>query len=208
MQDPCGRVPRRRLLLVVVAGTALAGGAASLALPVAGRAARHRAAPDAAPPADLLAGLAALALLACVVWLWAAALVSAARLAARPAAAAPAPGVPRFVHRAVLTGCGLVLAGGALTPAAAVPTPLTEGPGRAAPSATTTPAATPTATPAGTWTVRPGDTLWAIAAASLGPAPPDGAVAARVRELHHLNRAAVPDPDLIHPGQLLRLPTA
>ncbi len=55
--------------------------------------------------------------------------------------------------------------------------------------------------------VRPGDTLWHLAAAGL----PAHATAARVCErvvlLHHLNRDVIgPDPDLIRPGQRLVLP--
>lgn len=55
--------------------------------------------------------------------------------------------------------------------------------------------------------VEPGDTLWALAAAGLPPGASDADVAARVALLHRANRAAVgPDPDLILPGQELRLP--
>jgi nucleoid-associated protein YgaU len=55
--------------------------------------------------------------------------------------------------------------------------------------------------------VRPGDTLWAIAAADLGPAAGTTAVARHCAELHRLNREVVgADPDLVLPGQRLRLP--
>lgn len=55
--------------------------------------------------------------------------------------------------------------------------------------------------------VTPGDTLWALAAASLPPGASDADVAARVALLHRTNRATVgPDPDLVLPGQELRLP--
>lgn len=55
--------------------------------------------------------------------------------------------------------------------------------------------------------VEPGDTLWALAAASLPPGASDADVAARVALLHRTNRATLgPDPDLILPGQELRLP--
>jgi nucleoid-associated protein YgaU len=54
--------------------------------------------------------------------------------------------------------------------------------------------------------VRPGDTLWALAQRTLPPGATDAAVARRWPEIHALNRAVIgPDPDLIQPGQRLRL---
>ena len=55
--------------------------------------------------------------------------------------------------------------------------------------------------------MAPGDSLWALAAADL----PDGASVAEVderwREIHAANRDVIgDDPDLIRPGQQLRLP--
>jgi nucleoid-associated protein YgaU len=60
----------------------------------------------------------------------------------------------------------------------------------------------------GTHTVRPGDTLWGIAAAHLPPAWPSAAIVDRYwRQVYGANRAVVgPDPDLIHPGTRLLLP--
>jgi resuscitation-promoting factor RpfA len=56
--------------------------------------------------------------------------------------------------------------------------------------------------------VRPGDSLWAIAARHLGPDPPDAAVAASWPRWYQRNRAVVgPDPDLLRPGQRLVAPT-
>jgi hypothetical protein len=60
--------------------------------------------------------------------------------------------------------------------------------------------------------VRPGDSLWTLAATHLLPrhrtaAPDAAAVDAAWRRLYAANRAAVgPDPDLIHPGTRLDLP--
>lgn len=71
--------------------------------------------------------------------------------------------------------------------------------------------------------VEQGDTLWAIAASHLaaerttvsrptgetlrGAAPSDAEIAAAVTEWHAANRQALgPDPDLIHPGTVIRLP--
>ncbi len=51
------------------------------------------------------------------------------------------------------------------------------------------------------YTVKPGDTLSGIAAATLGSA-------GRWPDIWKLNKSKVPNPDLIHPGQQLRLPPA
>ncbi len=55
--------------------------------------------------------------------------------------------------------------------------------------------------------VRPGDSLWRITAAALGPAATSRDVAAAWPTVYAANRVTIgPDPDLIKPGQLLRLP--
>lgn len=55
--------------------------------------------------------------------------------------------------------------------------------------------------------VRPGDSLWAIAARRLGPAASTADVASYWRGIHTANAEVVgSDPDLILPGQRLRLP--
>ncbi len=55
--------------------------------------------------------------------------------------------------------------------------------------------------------VRPGDSLWSLAAEHLGPAAPDPAVDRLWRRWYAANRAVVgPEPDLLLPGQLLRPP--
>lgn len=51
-----------------------------------------------------------------------------------------------------------------------------------------------------THVVRLGDTLWDISAAKLGDAT-------RWPEIHELNKNQIKDPDLIFPGQVLKLPT-
>lgn len=57
--------------------------------------------------------------------------------------------------------------------------------------------------------VRAGDALWTIAERHLGPQVRPSDVAAYTRRLHAANRAVIgPDPDLIRPGQRLRLPSA
>lgn len=57
-------------------------------------------------------------------------------------------------------------------------------------------------------TVRPGDSLWAIAQRHLGPRATDRAIAAEWRRWYAANRACIgPNPDLIHPGMVLHAPT-
>jgi nucleoid-associated protein YgaU len=55
--------------------------------------------------------------------------------------------------------------------------------------------------------VRPGDTLWRIAAGLLPASVDTAAVASLCGRLYDLNRAVIgDDPDLIRPGQRLRVP--
>ncbi|WP_418059823.1 LysM peptidoglycan-binding domain-containing protein [Pimelobacter simplex] len=55
--------------------------------------------------------------------------------------------------------------------------------------------------------VRPGDTLWAIAARALGPEASAADVTAYWRRIHACNAPVIgPDPDRILPGQVLHLP--
>lgn len=57
------------------------------------------------------------------------------------------------------------------------------------------------------WVVRPGDTLWAIAAARLGGHPRPAAIAAQWPRWWAANRRVIgDDPDLIVPGQRLSPP--
>lgn len=54
--------------------------------------------------------------------------------------------------------------------------------------------------------VRPGDSLWSLTAALLGPDADDAAVAEAWPRLHRANLRALPDPDLLRVGQHLRVP--
>jgi nucleoid-associated protein YgaU len=55
--------------------------------------------------------------------------------------------------------------------------------------------------------VKPGESLWEIAAAELGRTAGDDAVEDRWPQWYAANRAVIgPDPDLILPGQVLRIP--
>ncbi|MFZ2013701.1 MAG: LysM domain-containing protein, partial [Nocardioides sp.] len=55
--------------------------------------------------------------------------------------------------------------------------------------------------------VRPGDSLWSIAAHDLGPGAGDAEIADRWHALYAANRGRIgPDPDLVEPGLRLLLP--
>ncbi|MEV0289824.1 MULTISPECIES: LysM peptidoglycan-binding domain-containing protein [unclassified Kribbella] len=55
--------------------------------------------------------------------------------------------------------------------------------------------------------VKPGDTLWSIAATELGPQATPQDIASRWPAWYAANRQLIgPDPDLIRPGQVLRIP--
>lgn len=56
--------------------------------------------------------------------------------------------------------------------------------------------------------VRPGDTLWGIAARLLPASAPPAAVDRGWRRIARANAARLPDPDLIQPGTRLRIPTS
>lgn len=176
-----------------------------------------RAVPDAAGAVSWLAGA---ALLACGGWLGAAATAVALEAGStghrRPRAVAPAP-----LRRAVLLACGVVVVGGLATPAVAVPAPAVpagDAAGRVAPSAVVdglplprlpAPGHVPPARRPATHVVRDGESLWSITADLLGPRADDAAVAHAWPLLRAANRDRLPaDPDLLHPGQRLRLPAA
>lgn len=162
---------------------------------------------------QLLTAAAATTLATAAAWLWAVTTAVVARaLVLTPAAAGrPLAGVPRPVQRLVLAACGAALAAGLALPAHAEPGTL--GVGSSAPSA---PAAgvlaglpLPERASAATavHVVRPGDSLWAIAASRLPAGATDAEITAAWQAVHRANRAVVgPDPDLVHPAQRLRVP--
>ncbi len=127
-------------------------------------------------------------------------------------------------RRLVLLACGVAVAAGAAAPAAADGGAGGDGrhvvaglalPERAVatttgptPAPTLAPTPAPTSAegtaPAGDYVVRPGDSLWSIAVAH--PARDGTGTDERWRAIWRANRAVVgDDPDLIHPGQALRL---
>lgn len=176
-------------------------------------------------PGGQLVRICAGLLLMCLVWAWAAVLASVVD-AWQGASARELAGVPPWLRRLVLLGCGVALAGGITAPGHAVGEASSGGvagaamlaglpmPDRAtdwaAPATAPEPASSAVEAPVrppGPHTIAPGETLWGIAAASLDPDAPPEAVEARWREIHRVNRAVIgDDPDLIHPGDRLVLP--
>jgi hypothetical protein len=122
---------------------------------------------------------------------------------------------PTVVRGVVATALGLSVAAGAAGPALADvtgPAPVHDLAGLALPDRTVgggpVPSASPRASSAsGRVVVRPGDSLWAIAARRLPSTASDAETARAVDRLYAANRTAVgPDPDLIVPGTSLLLP--
>lgn len=86
--------------------------------------------------------------------------------------------------------------------------PLPDRPDAHASSAASRPRATPARPQERAVGVRPGDTLWAIAARSLPAGATDAQIAAATRAWHRANREVIgADPNLIFPTQRLAPPT-
>ncbi|WP_435768873.1 LysM peptidoglycan-binding domain-containing protein [Nocardioides sp. SYSU DS0651] len=207
---------RLRAAALWLAVTAVLTGVGLLAVPPA-----HALATS--PAADftgLLVQLCSVAALAAGGWLW---LVTSGVVvdAARGAACAPdrAARVPGAVRRTLLAACGVAAL--TATPAAADDTGTGRRTGPTLPAGALhglalpdRPAGAPAdAAPAGPSAttpvvrVRAGDSLWSIAARHLGPTAGVPEVAAYWRRIHRLNADLIgPDPDLVVPGQQLRLP--
>ncbi len=153
---------------------------------------------------DLLLAAAAWLLLGCSTWavVLCAALVAEAVSSGRLRATAWV-GCPPRLRRLLLTVLGVTLASGLPVAASArgeLPAPArpTDGQHLVRLSG-----------PGGTLAVRPGDTLWGLAASRLPSTAGDGAIASLVARLHRENRRVIgPDPDHIEPGQRLTLPAS
>jgi nucleoid-associated protein YgaU len=207
-----GMMDAARPLTVWLAAT-VAALAAGRTVPAAWRAV-DTGAPAGVAVSDALVAACAAVLTGALGWLW---LVTTATVAQVVAGAAPSgAGAPR---RLVLLACGAAVVAGAAVPAHAdggrggaehlVGLSLPEravAPAARAPGRPRDEAVSVARTDAGAeerYVVRPGDSLWSIAQAH--PAGDD--VEVRWRAIWTANRDVVgPDPDLIHPGQALRLP--
>lgn len=121
-------------------------------------------------------------------------------------------GINAGIRRLVLAACGVALAGGLSTPALATPGQLHQDRAGASTGSAVRGLPLPDRPSSGgtrdpVVVVRPGDTLWELAARQLPRTADAAAVAARCRLIHELNRDLIgDDPDLIHPAQRLRIP--
>jgi hypothetical protein len=195
------RASRLRCLSVWVVATAVAAGLARLL------GSEVRVAPTGHPFAEQLVWLCAVAGLAGTAWLW---LLTTAAAAEALTGVRAVAGAPVALRRLLLAACGVALAGAG--PAVAGPAVAEAGPREPAPAVLLAGLPLPDRAegPDGTddqVVVRTGDTLWALAERSLPPGAGDAVVTARWHRIYDLNRARIgPDPNLIQPGQRLRLP--
>lgn len=170
----------------------------------------------------LLVSVAAVAAAGCAVWLWLITTVTTLEAATGPAHRRMR-GCPEAWRRFVLTACGVALASGLLVPAHAADPPasgrrdrgvaLVQGlplPDRPV-SRRTAPPPRPTGRAGAerVVVVQPGDSLWSLAADRLAADATDAEVVTAWRRLYAANRTVVgADPDLVRPGQRLRVPPA
>ena len=154
---------------------------------------------------DALVATCLAALLGAVGWGWLqglAAVAEAWRGAVRPAHAG-------VVRRLVLAACGVALTSALVAPAAYADPPSRPQPRGDVLSGLPLPERATGAAhrPQRSTVVRPGDTLWALAATGLPPSASAAAVTERWQRIYARNRPLIgPDPDLIRPGQILELP--
>lgn len=224
---PVPRPARPLAVWTVVTATVLAVVAA--VVPEVVRSADLLRGPGSAPTfSDVLVGGCATAALAAAGWLWVVTTDVVVRVLAGTGRQRRRVGPVRAL---LLTACGVAVLGAATPAAAAVPPgPTTAvadpdgGAGRppgdrrvlqglplpdraVGAAAPREPAGAHPAARREVVTVRPGDSLWTIAADRLGPAAAVADVASYWLRVHALNADLIgPDPDLIHPGQRLRLP--
>jgi hypothetical protein len=160
-------------------------------------------------PLDVaLTEVAALALLGCALWMWVAttAVVAGVLRGTPSPSSRSASAVPSLVRRVVLAACGVALAGGLAQPSYAADPPVHRA---AHLSGLPLPDRAVTGSPPvrRTVRVRPGDTLWSLAARDLPVGSPDASITARWHAIYAANRSLIgPDPDVIVPGLRLRLP--
>ena len=174
------------------------------AVPGAWRAARTGPAYDEVE--HLLVAACTVGLALALTWLWVITTITVTGLLTGGDGAGYRSGATR---RLVLLACGAAVVAGTGAPAVAVGDDAREVlVGLALPERAVAPLPAHHRPPAGaepTYVVRPGDSLWSIASDHPGDA---GSVDQRWRAIWHLNHDVVgDDPDLIVPGQALRLPT-
>ncbi len=158
-------------------------------------------------PLDVaLTEVAAIALLGCALWMWVATTaVVADVLRGTRCSRRCARGIPTGVRRVVLAACGIALAGGLAQPSYAAGPHVHQAHLSGLPLPDRAVAGPPHVRR--TVRVRPGDTLWSLAAHDLPADSPDAGIAARWHAIYAANRSLIgPDPDVIVPGLRLRLP--
>lgn len=204
-----------RCLIVWASGTSGLGAVAGL---VHAGAELVRAEPTSVKSAPLDVAIVAVAecvILGCAAWAWVALTASAADAWRGSEVALRRPWLmPLGVHRVVLAACGVALATAATAPARAdaghPPGPrdaATLLSGLPLPDRAVAPPRTAGAPTSHTHVVRPGDSLWSIAARDLPRGSSEEAIARRWHAIYAANRRRIgPDPDLIVPGQQLHLP--
>jgi nucleoid-associated protein YgaU len=196
---------RRRATLLALVVTAGAAALARLAAAPAAALARD----PAGDFAGLLVQVCALAVLVATALLWATTCATVAGQLRRPGPPVRPVGPVRAL---LLAACGVVVLAG---PATAADPPVdagsvaaglvATGPGLAGLPLPDRAEGAPAAV--ATVVVRPGDSLWSISARALGPDARASEIAAHGRRVHLLNARVIgADPDLVRPGQLLRLP--
>jgi hypothetical protein len=214
------RGSRSRCLLVWVSGTATLWAPALFVQQRAGGLWPHPAAWGALPLDRALQDLSVGVLLVCAAWAWMALSMTVVE-AWRGVEPRRPRLVPDGVRRAVLAACGVALATSVTGPAVAAGgaahahhQPHEHGHHRGVRVLTGLPlpdravAPGPVARrPLETVLVRPGDCLWSLARHDLPRGATPAEIDARWQAIYAANRDAIgPDPDLVRPGQRLRLP--
>ena len=217
------RLPRCLLVWLLAGVAAVLPAVPAVRVALHGWAVAQREGPDRVPLDTALVALAAAGVVLCAAWGWLAVTVEVLGAAHGRLGSRRGPlRLPDGVRRVVAAACGAALVGAIASPAlahdagraqrrhgvAGLPLPeraVARGHRRGPVAGAPTPPSPPT--PLRTVVVRPGDSLWTLAAADL----PAGASAARVTARWHAvyaaNRAVIgPDPDLLEPGQRLHLP--
>jgi hypothetical protein len=191
---------------VWLAATAAVGGATALLVPMLQPATGAGAEQSFE---DLLTRVCTLVLLGCAAWAWLVTSVvawEAARASGGRRLAARRRGVPPAYRRFLLGACGVALSTGLTAPALATPGPihLVPRPAAAAPHETVP----PRLGVARDIVVRPGDSLWHLAAERLPRHASNATIAQTWHRLYRANAAVIgADPDRIEPGQRLAEPT-
>ncbi|WP_198554229.1 LysM peptidoglycan-binding domain-containing protein [Nocardioides alpinus] len=202
--------------VVVWCSVTAAASATAVAVPDAWAGARRAQGPDGV--ADLLVAVCGTGLALALAWLWVITTLTVAGLLAGTARTAENH-TGGATHRLVLLACGVAVVAGTGVPAMAtggdgrdllvgltLPERAVAPPQQHRPAASADhvePAARTAPTAPDTYVVRPGDSLWSIAAAH----PGQGDLDSRWRAIWQTNHGVVgDDPDLIIPGQALRLP--